>query len=131
MKLKFLPPFGGAPISDGRRWMIILIANTVFFVALYYLIPLLGFIYLPFIYLAVGIGVGLWYVLYNRGFNTRGKTPEMLSDEIPLAEREAMIAEGRQRLKKSRWALTVILPVIITFFIDMIFLFLIPEGLFS
>lgn len=132
MKPNKLTPRGARePVPDGHRHMILLIVNTVFFIALYYLIPLLGFRYMPFIYLAIGTASALWFVIYNRGFNTRGKTPEMLPEEIPFAEREAMIAEGKRRFDKSKWILTVILPVIFTILIDIIYLFLIPEGLFS
>ena len=118
-------------LPQGRRHMILLIANTIFFILIYYLVPLLGFRYMPLVYLVGGAALAFWFVIYNRGFRTRGKTPDMLPEELPLAEREEMIADGERRFKKSRWALTILLPIIFTFLFDIIYLFMVPEGLFS
>ena len=111
--------------------MILLIANTVLMAILYYTAPALGFPYLPVVYLLGGGALALWFVTYNRGFRTKGKTADMLPEYLPLAERERMIAEGEYRFRKSRWVLTVLLPVIFVFLIDMIYLFILPKGLFS
>ena len=111
--------------------MVLLIANTVLLTILYYTAPALGFSYLPVVYLLGGGTLALWFVIYNRGFRTKGKTADMLPEHLPLAEREHMIAEGERRFRKSRWALTVLLPVIFVFLIDMVYLFILPKGLFS
>ncbi len=129
MKKSTLPtPSGRVSRSAVLRLLLLLVA-TVGFLLLYYIIPRLGFLYMPHIYLLVGGGLALWFVIYNRGFNTKGKTPDMLPDEIPLSRREEMIREGEARLSRSRWALYVILPLLVTLLVDMIYLFVIPEGL--
>ena len=117
------------PPKNTRRMLLMLI-NTVFFLAFYYLIPRLGsvFLYFPILYLVGGAVLGLWYVIYNRGFNTRGKTPEMLPDSIPYAEREFLVAEGKRRMEKSRWALYILLPIIFTLILDIALLFLFSSG---
>lgn len=115
--------------EQGYKLAVALIGNTVLLLMLYYAAPLFRFFYLPVIYLLAGIGLALWYVGYNRGFNTRGKTADQLPDDIPLPEREELIADGKRRMKRSRWALTLLLPLIIVLLIDMIYLFFIPEGL--
>ena len=113
------------------RRMLILIANTIGFAALYYILPALGFFYMPHIYLVAGGGLALWYIIYNRGFNTKGKTPDMLSDALSLEERQELIRMGEVRFEKTRWALLILLPLLLVFLFDMIYLFMIPEGLFA
>ena len=98
---------------------------------LYYVLPRFGFLYTPHVYLFGGGALAIWYVIYNRGFNTRGKTADMLPDELPLEKREALIAEGERRFQKTRWALFILLPLLFVFLFDTVYLFLIPEGLFS
>ena len=117
--------------KNGIRRLLILIANTLGFATLYYVLPEFGFFYLPHIYLACGGGLALWYVIYNRGFNTHGKTADMLPDSLPLEERERLIAEGARRFDKTRWVLLILLPLLLVFLFDTVYLFLIPEGLFS
>ena len=119
-------------LTPAAKRMILLTVNTVFFAALYFLIARIGYyaqLAVCMGYLLGGGALGLWYVIYNRGFALRGKTPDMLSDEIPLSERVDMIGEARRRLERSRWALLILLPILVTFLLDMAYLFLIPEGL--
>ncbi len=111
--------------------MILLLANTVFFILIYYTVPLLGFRYLPMVYLAGGAILAFWFVIYNRGFRTRGKTPDMLPESYTSTEREEMIADGERRFARSRWVLLVLLPILFTFLIDVLYLFFLPEGLFG
>lgn len=119
-----------APHQAGG-WMALLVANTVLMTILYYVAPAIGFPYLPVVYLLGGGALALWFVIYNRGFQTKGKTADMLPGHLTLEERERIIAEGERRFRKSRWALTVLLPVIFVFLIDTVYLFILPKGLFS
>ena len=121
-------------LSPAAKRMILLIVNTVFFAALYFLIAKIGYyaqLAVCMGYLLGGGALGLWYVIYNRGFALRGKTPDMLPSEISLSERVAMIEDARRRFERSRWALLILLPILVTFLLDMAYLFLIPEGLFG
>ena len=111
--------------------MLILVANTIGLTALYYVLPMFGFFYMPHIYLMAGGGLALWYIIYNRGFNTRGKTPDMLSDTLSLEERRELIRIGEERFEKTRWVLLILLPLLLVFLIDIVYLFLIPEDLLS
>ena len=101
-------------------------------VALYYGLPRLGFLYPHVLYIAAGGSLAVWYVIYNRGFALRGKTPDQLSPDLPLAERERLIADARQRLIRSGWVLYILLPVLFTLLIDTVILFLLPDwSIFS
>ena len=63
------------------------------------------------------------YIIYNRGFSRRNLTPEMLPDEWSEEQKIAYISDGAQRLKKSKWMLTIIFPLVLTFMFDCIELF--------
>lgn len=128
--MKAIQPSDGDKKKAIRR-ILILIANTLGLATLYYVIPAFGFYYMPHIYLILGGGLAVWYVLYNHGFNTHGKTAEMLPDSLPLEERQHMIAEGTRRFEQTRWVLLILLPILLVFLFDTIYLFMIPEGLFS
>ena len=118
-------------LSAAQRRMVLLLTNLVCFGALYIVLPKLGFYHLPIVYLIGGGALAIWFVIYNRGFNTRGKTPDLLPDDIPLADREAMIAEGERRFARSRWTLLVLIPLLLIILLDFIYLNFIPEGLFQ
>lgn len=119
---------------ESKKLMLYLLANTVLMMALYFAIPALThFSYMPLIYLLAGAGLGIYYVIYNRGFAGKGATPDQLPDTMTLVEKQKFIDDSRERMKKSRWVLTVLLPIILTFLADMIYLFVFPyfESLFS
>ena len=118
----------GSPLPAVQKRFLLMLICTVPAIALYYGLPLIGFRYPHYLYAALGGGVAIWYVIYNRGFNTHKKTADMLPDTIPLAEREELIAEGCRREARSAWALYLLFPIIVTFLIDMIILFILPSG---
>lgn len=68
----------------------------------------------------------LAYVIYNRGFSRRNVTVEMLPDEWSEEKKEAFLADGRERMRKSKWMLLPIVAFGFTFAYDMIELFVIP-----
>lgn len=115
------------PLSPERRpvWpVILLVVNTVLFAAVYFVVPpLTHFAYLPQIYAAVGGTLAIWYAVYNRGFTRLSVRPEQLPPTMTEGEKEAWLAEGKRFRDRSRWALTVIIPILVTFFCDFLYLF--------
>jgi len=111
--------------KEGKKLLLYLLINTVALIAIYYLVARV-FPYIPLIYLLIGGGLGLYYVIYNKGMTGRGVTPEMLPDTMTLEEKQAWIADRAERSKKSRWVLTLLFPIILTLGIDMILIFLLP-----
>ncbi len=125
--MKFYPP-------EEKRGAVgkalVLSANLILFLSLYYLLPQVGFYHLPFIYVLGGAALALWYVIYNRGFSLHNATPEMLPDSYSREEKEAMLEEAERRMKRSRWALLILIPLIAVILVDMVVLVL-PEGWLS
>ena len=76
-----------SPLSANQKRFLLILLCTVPAVALYYGLPRLGFLYPHVLYIAAGGSLAVWYVIYNRGFALRGKTPDQLSSDLPLAER--------------------------------------------
>lgn len=113
------------PLRNGQtRLMLLLILNTGLFAAVYFVLPtLLHFRYLPQIYLAAGVALALWFVVYNKGFTHRNVRPEDLPDTLTPEQKEAWIEEGKTRFARSRWALLIIIPILLTFLFDMLYLF--------
>lgn len=59
------------------------------------------------------------YIIYNRAFTRNNLTPDMISDNIMTpGQKEEYIADGKRRLKKSRWMLSVIIPLLVPMAID-------------
>ena len=107
--------------------MLLLLTNTTVLMVLYFWLPAkFNFFYLPMIYLGVGAALILYYVIYNRGFTAKNATPDMLPDTMTAEEKQAYLAEAKERLEKSKWVLTILIPIILVFAVDMIYLFLIP-----
>ena len=117
---------------EAKKLALTLLLNSVLLIALYFLIARV-FPYVWLLYLAAGAGLGFYYVIYNKGFAGKGITPDMLPDTMSLADKQAFIEDSRNRLQRSKWVLTLLLPILFTFAIDMLYLFCLPmlEKLFS
>ena len=114
--------------TEKKKTALYLLLNTVILIALYYAIPTwTHFMYLPHIYILAGAGLGLYYVIYNRGFVGKNATPETLPDSMSPLEKQKYIEESRERMQKSKWVLTLLLPIIVTILIDMLYIFFISE----
>ena len=112
---------------DAKKLLLQLLVNSTLIIAVYFLVANnVEFPYLHYIYLLAGAGLGIYYVIYNRGFIGRNLTPDAMPEDMPLAEKQQFINDCALRMKKSRWMLTVIIPIILTFAIDMILLYFLP-----
>lgn len=117
-------------IAERKALMGRLLLHCVLILAIYYVLVYLKFEYIFHIYVAVGVCIGAYYVIYNRGFVGKNLTPEMLPDTMTAAQKQAFIEDCQARMKKSRWALTVLIPIILTIAVDMFYLFVI-QGMFA
>ena len=66
------------------------------------------------------------YIIYNRAFSRKNITTEMLPDTMSAAEKEEYVADGKRRLEKSKWMLSVIIPLLVTIALDAVYLFTWP-----
>ena len=110
------------------NWMLltVLVGNTVIFFAVYRLaLQTKAFPWVLGLYLTLAAVLTVAYVVYNRGFSRRGVTAEMLPDTMSAQEKCEFIADGEQRMKKSKWMLTILFPLLVTFGFDIMELFVV------
>lgn len=116
---------GRTPEKFNWKLLLLLVANTVAILGFY--LAAIRFYYFEYtlaFYMALTAGFSIGYVVYNRGFSRRGVTPDMLPDTMTPEEKYEFIADGERRMKKSKWMLTVIIPLIFTFAYELITLYL-------
>ena len=115
------------------RYLILLIVNTLL-AFLVYRVPLsyaaltdetFGAFVVMVVYLALLLGFVLAYLIYNRFLYRKGLSPEQLPSEWSAEQKVAFIEDGERRLRRSKWMLTIIFPLLVTFLIDAVDLFLI------
>lgn len=66
------------------------------------------------------------YIIYNRAFSRRDLTPDMLPRDWPIEKRVEYVEDGKRRLKKSQWMLSVIIPLLVPIALDALYLFTLP-----
>ena len=110
-----------------------MVANTVLFFTAYQLLlafaertdkTFASFLVLA-VYTALFLGFLLAYLIYNRFLYRKNLTPEQLPDSWSAEQKEAFLADGAHRLERSKWMMTIIFPLALTFLFDAIYLFLI------
>ena len=115
-----------------RRYVILLIVNSVLFFALYKTLifyaertdeTFYSFVVM-ILYMALLLGFLLAYFIYNRFLYRKNLTPDQLPDTMSPEEKEAFIADGRERLEKSRWMMLIIFPLVLTFLFDAVDIFI-------
>lgn len=123
--------------KDNKRYLILLIINTVLFFTVYRTLISFGEqtqdTFYSFVcmvsYLALLLGFTVAYLIYNRFFYRHGVTYEQLPDEWSAEKKIDFIEDAKKRMKKSKWMITIIFPLVFTFFIDAVDLFIIDTFL--
>ncbi len=113
------------------RYLVILIVNTALFLGVYRVLLHYGELaqnaYYSFcamiLYMVLFLGFLLGYLIYNRFLYRKNLTVEDLPDTMTAEQKEAFIADGKERLRKSKWVMLIILPIVVTFLVDAIDLF--------
>ena len=84
-------------------------------------------------YWIVFAGFLIGYVAYNRAFTRKGVTTEMLPDSWSDEQKQEYVDDGVRRQEKSKWMLSVIIPLLVTIAADAIYLFTWPmiQNLFN
>ena len=131
-----LPPVRDKkPIDKNElRRLLILVLNTLLFFTVYRVLIYYGdmtestfasFVTMV-VYMVLLLGFVLGYLIYNRFLYRKGVTRDELPDDWSEEEKTAFIEDGERRLQKSKWVLTVLVPIALVFAVDMIYLFVIP-----
>ncbi len=119
--------------KQNLRNLILLTVNTVLFFAVYrillYYAELTDDTYWSFLvmvlYLTLLLGFTVGYLIYNRFLYRNGLTKDQLSPDWSEEQKEAFLAEGKHRLDRSKWVMLIIFPLLFTFLMDIIDIFII------
>ena len=122
---------------ETKKRVAVLVMNTLILTFIYF-----GSMGINQPILALIVNVGYWvvlavlaivYVVYNRGFTQKNITFEMLPDSWDAEKKDKYISDAQKRDGRSRWMLTVIIPIMIPIMLDAISLFTWPiiQNLFG
>ena len=120
------------PVSpDARKRALILAVNTLILAFIYFASqnigkPLLSMIITGVYWLILAV-FAIVYVAYNRAFSRKGMTVDMLPPEWTLEQKQAFIDDLAARRKKSKWALLILIPMILVFGLEMLELYVFPS----
>lgn len=122
---------------EAKKRAAILVLNTLILTLIYFGTmgleePILSFVVTAGYWLAFA-GFTIAYIMYNRGFTQKDITIEMLPDSWDIAKKEEYISAVADRQKRSRWMLSVIIPIMVPIALDAIYLFTWPtiQNLFN
>ena len=77
------------------------------------------------LYSVITLAAALYYIIYNRGVIGKLPTHEMLPPTWDKTTREAFLDDMKERRKKSKWVMTILIPMILVFaykILDIVFL---------
>lgn len=117
-----------APVSkNAKRKAILLIFFSLLSLVIYYGV---GATNIPALQMGVMVaymvafgGMLAAYIIYNRAFSRKNITMDMLPDHWSADEKQSYIRDGEERMKKSRWMLMIIIPLLVTFAAEAMYLF--------
>lgn len=81
-------------------------------------------------YFVVFAALLITYLAYNRGFVNKNVTEDMLPADWSREKKQAFLEGNRTRAEKSRWMVTVIIPFVIVFLAESLYLF-VWDGVLS
>ncbi len=117
---------------ENKRQMLAILIMTVLLLALYYgCIALatanrsLSFLVTAVmgLYMVVFAALLVSYLVYNRAFVNKNVTVDMLPDDWSDEKKQAFVEGNRARAQKSRWMLTLIIPFVVVFMVEALYLF--------
>ena len=83
-------------------------------------ISLTAYVVIIAVYSLITLVAALWYISCNKGLVGTKVTPDLLPESWSEEEKEAFMAEYRERREKSKKLLVILLPMIATFFFEAI-----------
>lgn len=98
------------------RLFFILLLNTIILFVVYRVLVNRGYFVQVFtVYGIALLGLLCGYIIYNRGLIPKNLTREQLPADWDEAKKDAFLADAARRIKRSKWMLTLIFPLCITF----------------
>ena len=123
------PPKPLSPAAKKRLWTAALLSFALLFI--YYGCVSLGYVKpVMIIYFVAFAAIIVTYLAYNRGFVNKDVTADMLPDDWSAEKKQAFVEGNRIRAEKSRWMVILIIPFVVVFMCEALYLF-VWDGLLS
>ena len=91
---------------------------------IYYGCIALGWVHaVMLVYFIAFAAIIITYLAYNRGFVNKDVTVDMLPDEWSEEKKQAFVEGNRIRAEKSRWMVAIIIPFVVVFMCEALYLF--------
>ena len=124
MGRRFFPEKNGTGKPFPTKLVLVLLLNTVVLFGVYCLLVMKWNInWIFWVYYGLTAATSLAYLLYNRAFSREKLTADMLPSDWSYEKKTAFLADRDERKRKSKWLLTLIFPLCLTIFFDIIYLF--------
>ncbi len=105
-----------------RMWTTVALTFTLLFI--YYGCIALGLVKaVMIVYFVAFAAIIISYLAYNRGFVNKDVTVDMLPDDWSEEKKQAFVDGNRIRAEKSRWMVTLIIPFVVVFMCEALYLF--------
>lgn len=82
------------------------------------------------VYSAVTLAAAVWYILYNRGLAGTKLTSDMLPKDWSAEQKKEFMDDYTARRQKSKKALLILVPMIATFFLEVLDIYVL-QGILS
>lgn len=82
------------------------------------------------VYFAAFAALLIAYLVYNRGFVNRDVTVDMLPADWTAERKQAFLDDNRRRADRSRWMMVLIIPFVVVFMVEALYLF-VWDGFFA
>ncbi len=106
------------------KLVVLLFVNTVLLFGIYcFFVMRRNINWLFWVYYGLTAATSLGYLIYNRGLSRDKLTTDMLPADWSYEKKTAFLEERDERKRKSKWLLTIIFPLCLTIFFDILYLF--------
>lgn len=116
------PPKPLSPTVKKRMWTTVTLTFALLFI--YYACIALGFAQpIMIVYFVAFAAILVTYLAYNRGFVNKDVTVDMLPDDWSEEKKQEFVKANHDRAEKSRWMVTLIIPFVVVFMCEALYLF--------
>lgn len=119
----FAPPEGSKKPFPLKLFLLLFVNTVVFFGVYCFFVMKWNINWIFWLYYGMLAASGLAYVLYNRGFAYDKLSEINLPADWSAARKKEFLDKRDERKKKSKWLLTIIIPLCLTIFFDILYLF--------
>lgn len=116
------------PVSpESKRLFVLMLVNTAVLMPLYfYFVEERQIIAVMFAYMVILLAFSIAFIIYNRGLGQVDADEDSLPFNWSLEQKREFLYDRAKRRQKSRWMITIILPLFVTLCADFIIIQTIP-----